>query len=996
MQNTPPKIVAAVVFTAAVVFLASLNAAGQVGFTDAMAGLDNFFDMTESLDQRSEAGRTHFRSAGNADAFVRWSRGGGGFVPIAADTDVLEIDIADLGSNGRLQIRLEFADAQGKLVGNRVWYKRLRTPGLIALPSVRAFAEAEGVEGAAQYRLFFRLPRNRSMTLDEIRVRGEPTAAALPFLQRLALRQLRVTIDTGHPVPLVDANDPKASAPKMTVRNTSRRRMEVGAEFKATSFLGQRGPILHPEKLVLAAGETFTAALPLGDGRNDAWSVRYRFQNGDATHEAETHYAVLPFNPVEPRPHTGFHYAVAGGRFHLPESEVRKTVFAHRVLGVTHTRGDLTWNTIQPRPDRWNWKNFDRSVELYQEQGIEPQFLLGYSARWAVDESLRDAEDPTNWMFAPPDLNAWKNFVTEAVKRYADAVTYWEVWNEPDLTNFWKGTPREYIDLLRVSYRAIHDHDPDAQVMTGGFATLMSHGGRKHFHMMRDVLRDASDAFDVVAFHQHGTFDRFADIVDHELQDVLAVLPKPRPLYFNETAVGRGKGYAYQAESVVKKIAFTRSRGAIGHTWFTLVSGETFPWGIMLRDHEPLPAYVAYNALIRELAQLTFVRELDFGRGNYGLLFGDGERSLLISWSQSPDAARGLATLSIRDTRDHVRRLDLMGNAHAVEGIGDRVLIALGPRPSYLVVPAPAEAIEVDQRLIKVENPVVVYGDEPAHAKVSLHNPFDETIAVTVSREDAEPARYEIEPHATVAAAVAVRAPRDRRLRYGDRFDTPVTFAVAPLGIEREIAVPGKAGMLIPLEPQPGRPPDLLINDRPQVRNLFAYDPNSSDKVWAGPRDLSLEAWLQADHEWFIIRVKVRDDQHQPLLPGSHKPGDALTIHLDPDDSTDRPGFFATVFDGGEHGPVTRTRFGDHDWPRDAINTSIERSTNGITTYDLHLRLDMLGLGPEQLTRGIGMNLAVHDADLGVCEGWAQLAPGMNPAGSDEAMETVRVRFQLP
>lgn len=957
---------------------------------DVMDTADRFFGGTESMRIEVLDQGVRLRSVGDTDAFIRWATLGGGFIPLGDATDVLEVEIDDLGKNGRVQIRLEFADGDGNLLGNRLWFKRLRKTGLVALPSVSAFAASEGLADAKQFRVFFRLPRNRSMSLGGIRALAEPTPAAQSYLARLALRQLTVSIESRYPVPLVDTRE-TPEPPDLVIRNTGSEAMRVALELAATSFLGQQAEITHPDELLLEPNEVFRTPAPLGNGSNDAWTLRYQFTDGDAVHIAETHYAAMPFNEVRPQPVGGFHYAIAGSRFHRPAVDIEKTVFAHRVLGVTHTRGDLTWSEIQPGPDKWEWREFDRAIGLYTEAGIEPQLLLGYSARWAAPENTRDATDPTVWMFAPPDLDAWTRFVGTAARRYADQVTFWEVWNEPDLTNFWKGTTEQYIDLLEASYAQIHQNDPDAKVMTGGFATLMPHGGRKHFYLMRDVLRDAPDAFDVVAFHQHGAFDRFAEIVDHDLQEVLAVMPEAKPVYFNETAVGRGQGYDYQAESLVKKIAFTRSRGAIGHTWFTLVSGETFPWGVMLRDHEPLPAYVAYNALIRELGQLSFVRSLDLGVGNYGLLFGDAKRSLLIAWSQSEEAPRGLTTLRLREGQDGARRLDLMGNAHPAEGLGNRVVVPLGPRPSYLRIPAPASTVQIDRTVVALNRPAVLYGHEPASVMAELFNPFDETIRVILNPTAGSVDRqgvattYVLEPGAAKQVPLSLRVPEGVALRYGDRFEQKVGLTIEPMGLSRQLSLPGRAGAWIaPCDDGSERPADFEIRDRPQVRDLFAFDPQSSDKVWAGPSDLSVSAWIEADDERLILQVQVRDDTHQPTGPW----GDALAVALS---SATGEMVRVTLRDDVE----AERRVFTNDSPA-VSEAEISRQPDGRTHYRLALNRASLGLDDAALRAGIGLNFAAYDADLGVRESWAELAPGMGETDTAEEPQTVRVRFAWP
>lgn len=80
--------------------------------------------------------------------------------------------------------------------------------------------------------------------------------------------------------------------------------------------------------------------------------------------------------------------------------------------------------------------------------------------------------------------NKWARFVFTAVSRYKPGgvlaqqqgwpagvgITHWEMWNEPDLGQFWDGTVADYARLLKVGYLAAKQADPNAQILFGGLA----------------------------------------------------------------------------------------------------------------------------------------------------------------------------------------------------------------------------------------------------------------------------------------------------------------------------------------------------------------------------------------------------------------------------------------------------------------------------------------------------------------------------------------------
>ena len=82
--------------------------------------------------------------------------------------------------------------------------------------------------------------------------------------------------------------------------------------------------------------------------------------------------------------------------------------------------------------------------------------------------------------------NYWADFVHNTVERYKPGgilagqqgwpgsvgVRHWEVWNEPDLDQFWSGTVQEYYRLLEVGYQSVKAADPEATVILGALAFL--------------------------------------------------------------------------------------------------------------------------------------------------------------------------------------------------------------------------------------------------------------------------------------------------------------------------------------------------------------------------------------------------------------------------------------------------------------------------------------------------------------------------------------------
>ncbi len=108
--------------------------------------------------------------------------------------------------------------------------------------------------------------------------------------------------------------------------------------------------------------------------------------------------------------------------------------------------------------------------------------------------------------YPPRDYREWTDYVAAVVSRYAGDIHHWEIWNEPDLTEFWNGTPEQYAQLLAVTYTTTKHIDPSATVVLGGqaFVDLPDHpAGEFSGRILGDAEHPAAADFDIAAFHYY-------------------------------------------------------------------------------------------------------------------------------------------------------------------------------------------------------------------------------------------------------------------------------------------------------------------------------------------------------------------------------------------------------------------------------------------------------------------------------------------------------------
>ena len=217
---------------------------------------------------------------------------------------------------------------------------------------------------------------------------------------------------------------------------------------------------------------------------------------------------------------------------------------------------------MEAQPGSYDWLAYDRLVAADIRNGLRTNaILLGRPEFWQDGNSISNLFEP---IFADgsdhggPDVainlqNPWAQFVHYAVMRYmpggvlaqhndfgADAgIRAWEVWNEPDVPQFWNAGSEAYARLLKVAAIIIKTVDPEAKVLFGGLLYASDPGflTRVLREIRNDPLRDRFNwFFDVMALHSYDDPWR-SGWLTKVVEDTLKAFMLKRPDRVNETGV---------------------------------------------------------------------------------------------------------------------------------------------------------------------------------------------------------------------------------------------------------------------------------------------------------------------------------------------------------------------------------------------------------------------------------------------------------------------------
>jgi hypothetical protein len=195
--------------------------------------------------------------------------------------------------------------------------------------------------------------------------------------------------------------------------------------------------------------------------------------------------------------------AAGGGiQFHSASDRSRE-LDGLQALGARWIRFDIAWSDVQAKgPESYDWSRYDAVIRGSSSRHLDVLGMIGYTPRWAAPSGA------TSDKFPPRDAADYARFAAAAVRRYAPiGVHTWEIWNEPNISEFWKPAPRldQYATMLEQSYAAIKAVDPTATVLTGGTASKSTTSdGISPVDFLRGLYADgAGRSFDAVAAHPY-------------------------------------------------------------------------------------------------------------------------------------------------------------------------------------------------------------------------------------------------------------------------------------------------------------------------------------------------------------------------------------------------------------------------------------------------------------------------------------------------------------
>jgi polysaccharide biosynthesis protein PslG len=315
-----------------------------------------------------------------------------------------------------------------------------------------------------------------------------------------------------------------------------------------------------------------------------------------------------------------------------------------KALGITEARTDWEWRVVEKTKGKYDWTAIDRMMTLAKKYGIKIFPIVHYAPEWALPTTAK-AEGIFEMAPREDTYKDYARFLNASIDRYGPTgnarisftpITTWQVWNEPNIREFWgpEPNPASFVKMMNTVHTDLGTRRSKITLVHAGLSKAdttflwQAWGVDPNYGRLFDVMAlhpyffnpdggvravDALDAHDplyaelgfIGGFEDHGYLSKVFNV-----QLFLTMKGTPKPIWITEMGfmAGSQNKYAVSEEQVA-----TLTQQTID---FIASKLTTAPYGIGVRNIAPNVTRVYWFAL----DDYAFA----FDMGNFGIYRSNG------------------------------------------------------------------------------------------------------------------------------------------------------------------------------------------------------------------------------------------------------------------------------------------------------------------------------------------------------------------------------------
>ena len=362
--------------------------------------------------------------------------------------------------------------------------------------------------------------------------------------------------------------------------------------------------------------------------------------------------------------------------------------------GFKFIRMDLSWSSIERQKGIYDFEKtgYDALTAGCEKRGIRIIYILDYSNRlYEADSSVRTEQG----------RKAFAAFAEAAAKRYAGKNILWEIWNEPNIKQFWNPQPsvEDYCKLVEAAAPGIRQADPSGLVVAPATSTIPFGWLEECFkkgllNPLGDALRHWIDALTV-----HPYRPQAPETVMRDYDKLREMIKRYSPQGKGIPIISGEWGYSQinwdksrlserqQGQYLTRMFLINLYQNVPVSIWYDWKDDGTDPnerehhFGTMSHDLKPKAAYLAAKTLTMTMAGYRMKERIDLGSDkDYAFKLVKDNAEAIALWTTGEEHE---VTLSLKTSGGTL--VDMLGNKANVSSQTGELKIRAVQSPQYLL-----------------------------------------------------------------------------------------------------------------------------------------------------------------------------------------------------------------------------------------------------------------------------------------------------------------------
>jgi len=355
--------------------------------------------------------------------------------------------------------------------------------------------------------------------------------------------------------------------------------------------------------------------------------------------------------------------------------------------GFKFIRMDLGWGGIEREKGNYNFEKtgYDALTDGCTRRGIRILYILDYSNHlYESDQSVCTEEG----------RKAFAAFAEAAAKRYKGKGIFWEVWNEPNIKQFWTPQPSadDYCKLVEAAAPLVKQADPSGLVVAPATSGIP-------FDWLEACFKNGLLKWiDVLSVHPYRPLPPETVIKDYdrlrELVKRYAPQGKDIPIISGEWGYSNINwdkarlSEEQQARYLAREFLINLYQKIPVSIWYDWKNDGTNPnerehhFGTVMHDLAPKSAYLAAKTLSSTLPGYAVESRLDLGSDkDFALKLANGSNQAIAIWTTADDHQVALQTPSGKGTL-----INMLAKKQEISWKENALTLTISQSPQYLLI----------------------------------------------------------------------------------------------------------------------------------------------------------------------------------------------------------------------------------------------------------------------------------------------------------------------